>query len=142
MNIDNLDSIENIEPQFEQQSSYTKLIDQCQDKKQRLYERFVLQEMGAEQYKVQKSEVDAELARLNRAYSALAAQTAQKQSDNMANAKAREIAVGASRESGLTQALVDLLIDRVYVYPENHLEIVWKVTDFTTYIQGVAWPIS
>ena len=39
---------------------------------------------------------------------------------------AREV-VGAS---GLTAGLADTLIDRVYVYPNNQVEIVWKMKDF------------
>ena len=39
---------------------------------------------------------------------------------------AREIIVA----SGLTAGLADALIDRVYVYPGNQVEIVWKMKDF------------
>ncbi len=39
---------------------------------------------------------------------------------------AREV-VGAG---GLMAGLSDTLIDRVYVYPNNQVEIVWKVKDF------------
>ena len=39
---------------------------------------------------------------------------------------AREV-VGAG---GLTAGLADTLIDRVYVYPGNQIEIVWKIKDF------------
>jgi len=31
----------------------------------------------------------------------------------------------------LTQEIVDLLIDRVLVYPDNRMEIVWKISGFT-----------
>lgn len=39
---------------------------------------------------------------------------------------AREI-VGAG---GLMAGLADTLIDRVYVYPNNQVEIIWKIKDF------------
>ena len=39
---------------------------------------------------------------------------------------AREV-VGAG---GLMAGLSDTLIDRVYVYPNNQVEIVWKMKDF------------
>ena len=32
--------------------------------------------------------------------------------------------------SGLTAGLADALIDRVYVYPNNQVEIVWKMKNF------------
>ena len=31
---------------------------------------------------------------------------------------------------GLTAGLADTLIDRVYVYPNNQVEIIWKMKDF------------
>ena len=31
---------------------------------------------------------------------------------------------------GLTAGLADTLIDRVYIYPNNQVEIVWKMKDF------------
>lgn len=34
------------------------------------------------------------------------------------------------RPSGLAVNLADTLIDRVYVYPDNPLEIVWKMKEF------------
>ena len=41
-----------------------------------------------------------------------------------------ELAQEISGAGGLTAGLADALIDRVYVYPRNRVEIVWKVKDF------------
>ena len=35
-----------------------------------------------------------------------------------------------SVEGKLSKGLVDLLINKVYVYPENRVEIDWKIADF------------
>ena len=34
------------------------------------------------------------------------------------------------KENTLTQALADVLIEKVCVYPDNRLEIEWKIKDF------------
>jgi hypothetical protein len=43
-----------------------------------------------------------------------------------------QIAKTVKKENTLTQALADMLIDKVYVYPDNKLEIEWKIKDFCT----------
>jgi hypothetical protein len=42
----------------------------------------------------------------------------------------RKIAGAVQETDKLNRSLVDLLIDKVYVYPDNQIEIVWKVADF------------
>jgi len=46
-------------------------------------------------------------------------------SKNARTELAREV-VGAG---GLTAGLANILIDRVYVYPDNRVEIIWKMKD-------------
>lgn len=130
LNINNLEDNGVMELYSEREAEYIKLIDSCHDSKRALYERFVLREISEEEYQALKSEVDAKLSCLNRTYVAIASKTAQIRTSNTAKAKTREIAESASRKTRLTRALADLLIDKVYVYPENHIEIVWKVSGF------------
>ena len=130
LNTDSLNDVSEMELRSEQQAEYKKLISRCQDNKRSLYEQYVMQEIDASQYAAQKVGLDAELNQLNCAYITISAQAAKQRADCDEKNKAREIAGDIAKESGLTQALMDLLIDKVYVYPENRVEISWKVTDF------------
>ena len=35
------------------------------------------------------------------------------------------------KEDALTQEIVDILIDRILVYPDKRIEIVWRIEGFT-----------
>lgn len=119
-----------LELQTEQQAEYKRLIYIGQHEKQRLYEQLILKEISTEQYGIKKNELDAELSRLNGAYSILSAKATQlRESRNQAGKRAI-LAGKLQKETGLTQEIVDLLIDRIYVYADKQIEIVWKVTDF------------
>lgn len=57
-------------------------------------------------------------------------QTAQMQMAETEKRARTELAQEVSEAGGLTAGLAEMLIDRVYVYPDNQVEIVWKMKDF------------
>lgn len=57
-------------------------------------------------------------------------QTSQMQMDEKEKNARTELAQKVSEAGGLTAGLAKTLIDRVYVYPDNQVEIVWKMKDF------------
>ena len=77
-----------------------------------------------------KAEIDKELVRLEQVFSALNTQTAQMQMDADTKNASRKLAQEIIDTDGLTAGLVDTLIERVYVYPGNQLDIEWKIKDF------------
>jgi len=83
-----------------------------------------------EDYKIQKAAVDRELDRLREIHSNLKAQTSQMEMDEKSKSARTELALEVVGAGGLTAGLADTLIDRVYIYPNNQVEIVWKMKDF------------
>jgi len=59
------------------------------------------------------------------------AQMRQVQKENAEKNKTMEAAQCISNETGLTQPLSDLLIERVNVHPGNAIEVSWKIRDFS-----------
>jgi len=114
----------------EQQSEYEKRMELCDKKKCTLYERYVLGEVDAETYKAEKSIIDVELAGLRHSLNALKAEAVVMSSKKTSDDELRRLAESASSEGKLNRSLVELLIDKVYVYPGNRVEIRWKVADF------------
>ena len=100
------------------------------DQKRVLYEQFILKQITMEDYKIQKAAVDSELDRLREIHSNLKVQTSQMEMDKKAKSARTELAREVVGAGGLTAGLTDTLIDRVYVYPNNQVEIVWKMKDF------------
>ena len=100
------------------------------DKKRVLYERLVLKQISMGDYKTQKATVDNELDRLREIHSKLKMQTSQMQMKEKEKSAKTELAQEVVGAGGLTAGLADTLIDRVYVYPGNQVEVVWKMKDF------------
>ncbi|MDR2022930.1 MAG: recombinase family protein [Hungatella sp.] len=137
MNTDSLGDMHRAEIRSEQQAEYERLIEKCRDRKQRLYEQFVLCEIDAATFKSEKAVADAELIRLTRALETLKTESAARTAAKAADNERRKLAQTALAESKLTRPLVEMLIDKVYVYPGNRVEIVWKVADFIKYDKEV-----
>ena len=79
---------------------------------------------------IRRDWVDKELGRLNRIYDALCRQTEQMRLGDESSAARKRLAQEVTGASGLTAPLVDALIERVEVYPENQVRIIWKLKDF------------
>jgi len=83
-----------------------------------------------EDYTAAKTILDAELRRLVQVCTTLSAETSKIATKKSADGERKKIAEIVSAERTLTRTLVDLLIDKVYVYPTNHIEVVWKIAEF------------
>ena len=97
-----------------------------QNEKQRLYESLVLGNIQPEEYKEQKKTLDAALDRQRDVHEVICEQEAKSTPSATAIKAARE----ALQSDELGQELADLLIDKVRVYPNNRIEIQWKVLGF------------
>ena len=130
LNLENLNDLGNLELQSIQQTEFEKQIARYNENKRNIYERFILHEINESDYKTLKSSIDADLAKVERCRDALAEELQKLRIHADIDVKSREIAESVSTETGLSQELVDLLIQKVMVYPNNHIEIIWKVSAF------------
>ncbi len=130
LNLQDLSDAEPLDVHLAKQADCLKQIDSCQDRKRILYEQMLLGAISTEDYKAKKAMVDKELGRLNRIYDALCKQMEQMRMGDESRAARKRLAQEVTGASGLTAALVDALIERVEVYPENQVRIIWKLKDF------------
>ena len=130
LNTDGISSASELSARTEQQVVYEKRMDKCREDKRNLYEKYVLGEVYAESYKAEKAAIDDELAHLGRIASALKTEVAAMSAEKASNDELRGLAKNAIGADKLSKPLVDLLIEKVYVYPGNHVDIEWRVADF------------
>ena len=102
-------------------------MDGLRNEKRQLYERFVIGDISREEYAARKSALDTELERLGHIYTAISDHNEKTAPDKTSI----EAANAALRTNMLTQELVGLLIDRILIFPNNRIEIVWKIAGFT-----------
>ena len=60
-------------------------------------------------------------------YAAITAQAKLKQEEQARQSNRQEIVHSIAEADALTSELTDLLIEKVYVFPDNRIEIVYKV---------------
>ena len=130
LNLDNLSNAGLLDIRLAERADYGQQVDGLKAQKRALYEQLILCEIGKAEYMERKAEIDKELGRLEQVFSALNTQTAQMQMDADTKNASRKLAQEIIDTEGLTAGLVDTLIERVYVYPGNQLDIEWKIKDF------------
>ena len=113
-----------------EQTDYGNKVEGLKARKAALYEQLVLGKISQEEYRERKAKIDKELMRVEQVYDALSTQSSQMQMDADTKKASRKLAQEITDANGLTAALVDTLIERVYVYPGNRLDIEWKSNDF------------
>lgn len=110
-------------------SEYEKQMEALKDQKQSLFERYLLGQIELDTYKLEKAIYDAEILKVKNAYAAVTAQAKLKREEQARQSSRQEIAHSIAEADVLTSELTDLLIEKVYVFPDNRIEIVYKVHD-------------
>ena len=125
----NPDGTVRLEAAAPERSEYEQQIEELQDGKRLLYERYLLGEIDLDTYKAEKAACDELLLKTKNAYAVVLAQAKQKQEEQTRHDNRQEAARAVFNSEGLTAELTDLLIDRVLVYPDNRIEIAYKIKD-------------
>lgn len=112
-----------------ERTEYEKQIEALEDSKQALFEQYVMGEINVETYKSEKAACDAAILKTRNAYAVIAAQVKKKQEEQARQSSRTEIAKAISDADSLTPELVNLLIEKVYVFPGNRIEIAYKIQD-------------
>lgn len=130
LGVDNIRNIGILPAMLRKLSEYERQIQQSMEEKQRLYEQHILAKIDDEVYHQRKSVCDAKLVEIKETYSNLTTQTAIMQSDKEKTVELQSVAKKIVGEKSLNHELADALIDRVEIFPNNCIEIVWKRQDF------------
>ncbi len=116
--------------QTAQEAAHQESIREIQDQKRQLYEQFSQGEISLDTYRQRKVGLDEALVKAKNVHAAITAQTKQAKSENEKQRQHTQITQEIENASGLTKPLVDTLIKKVKVFPENHIEIEYAVQDF------------
>ena len=95
-----------------------------------LYEQYALGEIDLETYRTRKAVYDTELVQAKNVHAVITAQTKQIKSDYEIKLKQQEIMQEVGNANMLTKALIDRLINKVYVFPGERIEIEYATQDF------------
>ena len=110
-------------------SEYEKQLEDLKGQKQALFEQYLLGQIELDAYKSEKAVYDAEMLKVKNAYATVTAQAKLKREEQARQSSRQEIVHSIAEADALTSELTDLLIEKVYVFPDNRIEIVYKVHD-------------
>ena len=113
-----------------QQAEHEEKLRSIQDSKRHLYEQYALGEIDLETYRTRKAVYDTELVQAKNVHAVITAQTKQIKSDYEIKLKQQEIVQEVGNANMLTKALIDRLINKVYVFPGERIEIEYATQDF------------
>ncbi|MCL2366662.1 MAG: zinc ribbon domain-containing protein, partial [Oscillospiraceae bacterium] len=110
-----------------QRSEYEKQIKVIGEQRQAVYEQFITGEIVRETYRSVKSDLTAQLDKLKNMVAAIK----QAEVDNHAMRNTAGQARAVLNDSLTPREIVEALIDKVHVFPNNHIEISWKTKGFS-----------
>lgn len=113
-----------------QQAEHEEKLRSIQDSKRHLYEQYALGEIDLETYRTRKAVYDTELVQAKNVHAVITAQTKQIKSDYEIKLKQQEIVQEVGNANMLTKALIDRLINKVYIFPGDRIEIEYATQDF------------
>ncbi len=101
--------------------------DALMDGKRELYERLLLGEIDQDAYKQEKAELDARLTQLENSLALMKVQLKREQEQAALTAARHTARDALTAADHLTDSLDDLLIEKVLLFPDKHLEIHYKI---------------
>ena len=111
-------------------SEYEKQLEDLKGQKQALFEQYLLGQIELDAYKSEKAVYDAEMLKVKKCLR-YCHRPGKTEAGRTGPPKQRqEIAHSIAEADVLTSELTDLLIEKVCVFPDNRIEIVYKVHDF------------
>ena len=118
--------ISQLEKLLDKKSMFETQMEELHREKRSLYEQYILEELTIKRYQTKKKAVDAKLVDLMSTYSAIKEKT-----DRLGKtAEETDTRISIANDIKNEKALSQKLVDRVLVYPNNQVEIVWKFKSF------------
>jgi hypothetical protein len=109
-----------------QLAEYEKQIKMLGEQRQSVYEQFISGGIDRENYRSAKSDITAQIERLKSMVTVIK----QTEIDSQAMKKTADQAKAVLGDALTPREIVDALIEKALVYPNNHIEISWKVKGF------------
>ena len=107
---------------------------ELQEDKRKLYEALVSGRIPLLEYKDQKEQISEKLLEVQNTKAVVMARLEAEQEERQHQRQQMDISRMLTESDGLTSELVDLLIDKIYVYPDKRVDIAFKIRDsFTTH---------
>jgi len=105
---------------------FAKQAQELAEQRQELYEQYVMGEIDRDTYQAAKAECNAHIENVNTQLALLK----QAERNRLMGEETANLAKKALDDTSLPKDIVDILIEKILVFPGDNLKIEWKVADF------------
>ena len=130
--IDSLADLRKVDTVAIRQADFDRQIFELQEEKRKLYEALVSGRIPLLEYKDQKEQISEKLLEVQNTKAVVMARLEAEQEERQHQRQQMDISRMLTESDGLTSELVDLLIDKIYVYPDKRVDIAFKIRDSLT----------
>ena len=102
---------------------------ELQEEKRKLYEALVSGGIPLPEYKEQKEQISERLLEVQNTKAVVMTRLEAEQEERQNQRQQMDISRMLTESDGLTSELVDLLIDKIYVYPDKRVDVAFKIRD-------------
>lgn len=111
------------------QQQYEIQVTEIMESKRLLYEQLIAGEIEADAFQQGKSSLDEMLAKTKSTFAVMKAKAEEKQTAENRQQQRRQILADMQAEGTFSNELAEQIIDRILIYPDKRIEIVYKVAD-------------
>lgn len=127
--VDSLADLRKVDTVALRQADFDRQIFELQEEKRKLYESLVSGGIPLPKYKEQKEQISERLLEVQNTKAVVMARLEAEQEERQHQRQQMDISRMLTESDGLTSELVDLLIDKIYVYPDKRVDVEFKIRD-------------
>ena len=127
--VDSLADLRKVDTVTLRQADFDRQIFELQEEKRKLYESLVSGGIPLPKYKEQKEQISERLLEVQNTKAVVMARLEAEQEERQHQRQQMDISRMLTESDGLTSELVDLLIDKIYVYPDKRVDVEFKIRD-------------
>lgn len=105
---------------------------ELQEEKRKLYEALVIKQIDVNLYKKQKALIEQRLLEVQNTKAVVMTRLEAEQQEKERQHQQKDVLQSLIKNKGLTYELVDMLIEKIFIYPDKRVEIVLKIKNDLT----------
>lgn len=129
LGVDSLADLRKVDTVTLRQADFDRQVFELQEEKRKLYESLVSGGIPLPKYKEQKEQISERLLEVQNTKAVVMARLEAEQEERQHQRQQMDISRMLTESDGLTSELVDLLIDKIYVYPDKRVDVEFKIRD-------------
>ena len=127
LGIDGPNELKPVDKVAVRRAEFDNQIFELQEEKRKLYEALVIKQIDVNLYKEQKALIEQRLLEVENTKAVVMTRLEAEQQEKERQHQQKDVLQSLVENKGLTSELVDMLIEKIFIYPNKRVEIVLKI---------------